>query len=134
MSSKADELRAIFDKMPDAIRLTYARQDDAVGPDGKPVTDPDTGDTVPERVTAVIAFSESGFGFGDIAIVADRDGQTYIDGEGMPRWKIKELLGRLVDSAILDTDPDVNLHAKYKQAMGQQCGLGCPACHGHSEQ
>lgn len=47
----------------------------------------------------ILGFTEQGFGFGQITILTDKDGNTEIDSETMSRDHVKRLLGVLVDKA-----------------------------------
>lgn len=48
----------------------------------------------------VLAFTEQNFGFGQIAILTDKEGKTVIQSETMSREHVKRLLGTLVDNAV----------------------------------
>lgn len=111
----------VFDKLPTNVQLIFARQVNSEIKD-------EGGCPIPERIAIGVGFSEKGFGFGEITIVADKDGQVYIDTECMSRDRIKRYLCRLVDEAITDTDKDPEKHARYCKVMNQRCGEGCSAC------
>lgn len=107
-------LRELMDSLPTYVRLRLATRrrlsDDA------------------HVYTAVIEFSQQGFGFGEIAIRQTNTGGAYIDGERMSRDRIKAYLAALVDSAILDSDTDPGKHRAYNEAMGRSCNSACQAC------
>lgn len=84
-------------------------------------------EATPERVSLVLAFSESGFGFGEIAIVQTVDG-VFLDAEYMSVERVKRYLSALIDKAITDTDKDPERHALYNKVMGRSCGPGCKVC------
>jgi hypothetical protein len=106
--SKLDDIMA---KIPTATTLSFGRQTE-------------------DRTVAVFKFAETGFGFGEITFVADAEGRLFLDGECMSRDKIKEILGRAVDDAILDTETDPDLHALYNEVKGRTCGHSCVVCYG----
>lgn len=88
----------------------------------------------PEYVCTVLSFSRKGFGFGEVTILADDKGQTYIDTESMKRETVKAILGQLVDGAITDWDQDPERHKRYNKIRRSYCGTQCTICHGSSEE
>lgn len=117
--SKEEQFQAIVDKMPTHVYLSYGK----VEPAGVNVME-----VMPDKVYACINFSEKGFGFGEIGIFTDKEGQTYIDSECMSREAVLHFLTKLVEDAILDTDEDPEKHAKYVKFIKQTCGEGCRPC------
>ena len=79
------------------------------------------GSGIPERLVAVFSFSKKGFGFGEIAIAADQNGQVYIDTECMGKEAVIEMFKTLVDDAITDYDRDPERHRKYDDFMTRRC-------------
>lgn len=83
----------------------------------------------PERVCAVFAFSENGFGFGEITVACDAEGQMYIDTERSSRETVKRILSRIVDHAIIDGETDPERHKKYNAFMKSTCSHACAICY-----
>jgi hypothetical protein len=108
-------LKEIMGSMPTRTSLTFASFEST----GKE-------DEVPKRISAVFSFSKQGFGFGEVAVVTDADGQTYIDSESMNKETLAGIFQALLDDAIFDTDEDPERHRKYDLVMGRQCGRSCP--------
>jgi hypothetical protein len=82
---------------------------------------------LPEMVMFVLQFSESGFGFGEVAIKQTAQG-VFVDTECMGVDRVKKYLAALVDSAITDHDQDPEKHALYNEVMGRGCGARCRVC------
>lgn len=110
------DLQGAMDVLPTTVSLTYGN---ATG--GKKPYDQH------DEVIAVLSFSETGFGFGEVAIKQTRAG-VFIDTECMDMERIKRYFGMLLDSAITDTEEDPRLHALYNSEMGRRCGPGCDVC------
>ena len=66
--------------------------------------------------------------------VADENGQTYIDTECTNRKRVKEMLGWLVDHAIIDHETDPEKHKRYNEVRGARCGENCPICNPKGEE
>lgn len=79
----------------------------------------------PKRVAAVFDFSIEGFGFGELTLVRDENGQMYIDTECMSKERVKSILCHIVDSAITDREEDPERHIQYHEVMGGFC-RECP--------
>ncbi len=120
MNEQADKLTAILNTVPTAVRLTYASMD----PQPKTEEDMDA----PADIVVTLSFSEKGFGFGEVSLMADKDGRTIIDTEHMGKAKALKYLSRLIEEAIDDVDQDPERHALYNEIRGRKCGDGCRAC------
>ena len=118
MTDQEKKITEIMESMPTVSRLVFGSTEGA---------DPNC-ENPPERASAVIAFSKKGLGFGEITIVADVTGQTYIDTEHMDAATVKEILCALVDGAILDVDRDPVRHKQYNEVMKSRCGDRCKVC------
>lgn len=108
--------------LPTQVTLWYASRKNGKAKKGQHAFE-----VPPEEVVVVFNFSESGFGFGEIAIKQTKDG-VFIDTECMGKDAVKRYLGMLVDSAITDHDKDPVKHGRYSKAMGRSCGPACSAC------
>jgi hypothetical protein len=86
-------------------------------------------DVRPEKSYVVFAFSEKGYGFGEITMACDSEGQMYIDTEASSPETVKRILSRIVDNAILDRETDPERHKKFNTFMGRICSEACPICH-----
>ena len=112
-SVDSDDLEVILDQVPDSVVLSYGRTD---------------GDSEsPDKVVAVVHFSERGFGFGEISIRQTPEG-CFVDTECMGREQVKKYLCALVDGAVVDTDEDPEKHRLYNRVAGRRCGAGCRVC------
>lgn len=118
--TKKEELMAILDEMPSYVRPSFAKFESEGEDEG--------GFPVPKQVVYVLDVGKKGWGFGEITIITDATGQTFIDGERTSRETIKEFLCALVDGAILDTDEDPEKHRAYVKATNTQCGEWCKTC------
>jgi len=112
-----------FNGLPNCVNIAYANQEN------KEFND-DLGHPIPKRIQIVLEFSEENFGFGEVSIV--QEDQTYIDTEFMGKEKVKEILNRLVDNAITETDEDPRNHKKFNKAMKRTCCDWCEICKGDS--
>jgi hypothetical protein len=117
--NKEEKFQSILDDMPTHIYLGYGK---TVPPNV------DTSVRMPERVVAIFNFSVKGFGFGEITIITDEDGKTFIDTENMGADTAIHFLKQLVENSILDTEQDPEKHAKYIEARVQTCGDHCIPC------
>lgn len=116
-------IQDIMDQMPNMVKLSFGETIHSPG------YDPDYGEFSPERVTVVLSFSKQGFGFGEIAIVTDNQGRTFVDGEHMNKETVKSFINNLLDSAIYDTDSDPDRHKLYNNVIGRVCISHCEICH-----
>lgn len=80
------------------------------------------------RLSIGIAFSEQGFGFGEITLVQTPQG-LFLNSECMRLETVKRFIDKLLEGAIADYDKDPERHKKYNEVMGRQCGEGCKICH-----
>jgi hypothetical protein len=117
------KLQALFDQMPTHVSLVYGYTEDPPS-----IEDECEKGARPKRVTAVFAFSVKGMGFGELTFVTDQDGQTYLDTEHTSLATVKEMLGWLVDHAIIDHETDPEKHRKYNEVRGATCGEHCRIC------
>lgn len=111
------DLKKVLDSCPTNVALGYARsrpnETDELAP--------------PEEVVVVLAFTEKGFGFGEVSIHQTQEG-VFLDTECMSLDRVKRYFNSLLDKAILDTDEDPERHKLYNRVMGRHCGDGCPVC------
>jgi hypothetical protein len=121
---QAKDVQALFDQMPDHTSLSFARGDFA-----PPANDEEEDFPKPLRLVAVFSFAETGFGFGEITVVTGPDGRTYMDTEYTDKETVKRILGRLVDTAVTESDQDPAAHKKYNEIMGRTCSERCKVCH-----
>jgi hypothetical protein len=111
------KFETILSKVPSHVSLDHAFTESGDGED-----DP------PKRVSIILQFSESGFGFGEIVIIQTPAG-VFIDTERTSLDRVKRYMNALLDSAILDTDQDPERHALFNKERGQWCGKGCVMCY-----
>jgi len=121
---KGRKLQAIFNQMPSRVSLVYGYTE---GPPS--IEDEYEKGVRAKKVVAVFAFSMKGYGFGELTFVTDEDGQTCIDTECSGRKKVKEMLGWLVDHAIIDHETDPEKHKRYNEVRGARCGENCKICY-----
>jgi hypothetical protein len=126
-SAAAEAFQKLFDGLEDRIVLVaahsrYSEESMAKYSQGDV-------DVYPEKSVAVFAFSEKGYGFGEITMACDSEGQMYIDTEASSPETVKRILARIVDSAILDRETDPERHKKFNTFMGRICSEACPICH-----
>lgn len=117
-------LKDLFGELPSYTQLTFGNHkydmEAEPGPDGQHPL---------KEAVAVFSFCEKGFGFGELTLVVDAQGQHYLDTESTNLKRVRELLLRVLDTAILDTDMDPEKHRRYNAQMGRTCGSDCPVCH-----
>jgi hypothetical protein len=118
-TEKEEKFQSILDDAPTHVYLGFAK---TVPPNV------DTTVRMPERVVAIFNFSEKSFGFGEITIITDEEGRTFVDTESMGADTVIHFLKKLVENSILDTDQDPEKHAKYIEARRQTCGDHCIPC------
>lgn len=118
-------IQEFLDKVPDYVKIIHASQELHPTPD-----EPDF--ALPKRAVVVLAVGRSGWGFGEITIIAE-DGQIFIDAEMSGRETVKEFLNTLVAEAILDSDIHPDEHKLYNRVHGRQCSERCQICYPKEE-
>lgn len=114
-------LQEFLDKVPVYTKITFVKQENTGEIDV-------AGCPIPKRIVITISFGETGFGFGEIAIIQDEAGQVFLDTESMSKKTVLHLLGRLIEGAIDDRDEDPERHRKYNEVMQRTCGDSCKVC------
>jgi len=117
----ARDVQEVFDGLPTRVSLRFARFKPGDGEEAPPA-----------EVVVVFAFSERGFGFGEVTLKQTPEG-VFLDTECMSAERCKKYLSALVDSAIADTEDDPDKHALYNRVMGRRCAENCAACASRKE-
>jgi hypothetical protein len=123
----SSDLQKAMDGLPTNVTLSFASMKRREG-----IADDDW-ETPPEKVVVVLAFSEKGFGFGEVAITQTSEG-VFVDTECMNLERVKRYFSALLDKAILDTDSDPVRHALYNRVKGRSCGPRCKVCNPGADQ
>lgn len=118
MADDKPSLEEILNSMPSYQRITFAKFESTGQVD-------EAGAAVPKRIVVVMSVGKKGWGFGEMSFIVNEQGQLFIDAETSSRETVKEFLGRMVDEAILDSDPDPEKHRLYNENTGV---ISCGCC------
>jgi len=117
-----ENVQEIVEEIPTTTQLTFARFEGTGEED-------EIGFEIPKKVVAVFSFSKKNFGFGDITLVRDENGQMYVDSERISKETVLEIFKDLFDEAIFDWEEDPEKHRRYHEVMGGWCSK-CPTKQG----
>lgn len=123
----SEKLEEILSGVPDYVEVRWAASE--YEPEKGEGGEPSAGAPVRLKSASIgIAFGERGFGFGEIAIKQDADGQVFLDTESMGKEAAAHFLMKLLASAIDDKDQDHERHKKFNAAFKRTCGPACKVC------